>query len=99
MWAIILKFALGLLGEVVISFIRALQERRADNESLLKYTISLVETMENSPDLTNDQKKEYVVSNMKQYAIELGVDLTGSLTTGLIDAAIQHVRRLQGAKP
>lgn len=98
MWAMILKFALGLLGEIVISFIRELQARRADNENLLKYTVSLVDAMERSPHLTNDQKKEYVVSNMKQYAIELGVDLTGSLTTGLIDAAIQHVRRLQGAK-
>lgn len=98
MWAMVLKFALGLLGELVVAFIKSLQERRADNENLLKYTVSLVKAMELAPDLTNDQKKEYVMTNLKHYAGELRIDITESLTNGLIDTAIQHVRRLQEGK-
>lgn len=95
MWIKLLTFFLGVLGELLISFIRNAQAARADNPQLIQYLNALVTRIEESPGLTGEQKRTYVQDNLKAYAVKLGVDLKDSIVNSLIELAVQKLKEAQ----
>lgn len=93
MWAMLLKVALGFLGEFLLAFVRQLRAARADDKNFIEVASRIVRDIGGEhPEWPGDMKRAYARDAIKIYAKGLGRDLGDSLVNTLIEVAVQNLK-------
>lgn len=89
----LLPIVLGLLGKFVAAFVSNLVKSRHDDPQLYAAIMSLVAKADTlyRPD-QGKEKRAFVLTNMKLWAIDLGKDVSESALRSLVEMAVQYTK-------
>ena len=89
MWVIVLKYALGLLGELAVLFLRDLIEQKATDPQLMRVAESIVRRIERRPHgLTGSAKARVARANIRLQLPEITKNMKDSALNGIIELMV-----------
>lgn len=85
---LLLSWALGALGQLLVAFIAQMRTARADNPELLAAVAKAVAEAEARAGWNGPQKRGYVYTAVRQWCADFGLDVRDSIINALIELAV-----------